>query len=159
MTLKQTKGIVSFIGPIKAFGKMRSVGIKIEGEGDDVWHNIAEFSEEQVRKILGGIKAGDEVLLIEEPRQEGKYINVIKIDILNSLKVSDSGTESANQTTLPETAKSNAEIHNIALAKSVNLVRSALEETRKLISEEDLQRGFNPNNVLEAIITLYMGFE
>jgi hypothetical protein len=72
---RKISGKIKFIGEPKEFGKLKSVGIKLEN--DETWHNIAEFSDEAIKSILGETMVRDEVTF-EEVNTRGHW-NVKKI--------------------------------------------------------------------------------
>ena len=81
------EGTLKYIGAPKAFGKLWSIGLKTDA--DDRFHNIAEFSEERVKAILGTAKIGDKVVLTEQ-KIKG-YWNVKSVKFLEQVNAEIQG--------------------------------------------------------------------
>lgn len=78
--IKEFNGRVNFIGDIKALGpsgKFLSLGIKLDNDPPERWHNITGFKRNEILEKLRNIEVGNQVTLKE--KQVGNYWNVIEI--------------------------------------------------------------------------------
>lgn len=82
---RKFKGKLKHVGDMRTIGpagKLLSIGLKLEEEDDDVWHNITGFQRDTLLEILGKSVTGDTVELTETYRKG--YWNVTKIETLES---------------------------------------------------------------------------